>query len=44
VAPGQPVPARLGPPVADWVDRLFVLRAVDAGEPERCQTGFLPAH
>ena len=44
VGPGQPVPARLGPPVPDWVERLFVLRAVDAGEPERCQTGFLPAH
>ena len=44
VSPGQAVPGRLGPPVPEWVERLFVLRAVDAGEPERCQTAFLPAH
>ena len=43
VRAGEPLPSRLGPPVPGWVERWFVLRAVDAGSPERCQTGFLPA-
>ena len=43
VTAGEPVPERLGPTVPGWAERWFVLRAVDGGEPERCQTGFLPA-
>ena len=43
VRAGEPIPARLGEPVPGWVERWFVLRAVDADSPERCQTGFLPA-
>ena len=40
---GEPLPSRLGPPVPGWVERWFLLRAVDGGPAERCQTGFLPA-
>jgi hypothetical protein len=43
VTAGEPVPSRLGPPVPGWVEQWFLLRAVDGGEAERCQTGFLPA-
>ena len=43
VLPGEPLPARLGPPVPGWSEQWFLLRAVDGGPKERCQTGFLPA-
>jgi hypothetical protein len=40
---GDPVPERLGPPVPEWVRRLFVLRAVSTAGDVPCQDAFFAA-
>jgi hypothetical protein len=40
---GEPIPDRLGPPVPEWVRRLFVLRSVPVGADVPCQDAFLAA-
>ena len=43
LAAGAAMPERLGPPVPEWLRRLFVLRAVSIADDVPCQDSFLPA-
>ena len=40
---GDPIPERLGPPVPEWVRRLFVLRAVSTADDVPCQDTYFAA-
>jgi hypothetical protein len=43
LAAGEPIPERLGPPVPEWLRRLFVLRSVSTTDGVPCQDAYFGA-